>query len=299
MKGLTSNCALLAAAGLAVLSAPARAQWPAVPRAASPLSIAPRLEAGLPGPLPLFLATHWWNVDVSSAPVDGGSTGFLDYIDAEGIRPLHPDFGGTLADGVSIYGFPYIVVGASQAKKTVEFVEPSESDGVDHSSETSYPFYPIPDEAIAQPHWVEGGAPGNVDVTGDEDRHVLIVDRDARLLYELYNVYYDGSAWHGYSGAVFDLTSNARRPDGWTSADAAGLAILPGLVRYDEVYRGRGDPPRVSSDGATHQGLRLPGVPQGGTSGSARASDGRAPALEARRDRSRAPIPACRASSAP
>jgi hypothetical protein len=236
MHRLTPKRAFLFAAGLAALPAAARAQWPIVATVAISQSFAPRLEAGMPGPLPLFPATHWWNVDVSSAPVDGGSAGFLDYIDAEGIRPLHPDFGGTLADGVSIYGFPYIIVGANQAKKTVEFVEPSESDGVDHSTETSFPFYPIPDEAIGQPHWIEGGAPGNVDLTGDEDRHVLMLDRDQRRLYELYNVYYDGSTWHGYAGAVFDLTSNARRPDGWTSADAAGLAILPGLVRYDEAY---------------------------------------------------------------
>ncbi len=196
----------------------------------------PRLEAALPGPLPLFPATHWWNVDVSAAPVDPGSDGFVDYIDAEGVSPLHPDFGGTLPDGVSIYGFPYIVVGGEQPKKTVQFEEPSESDGVDHSTETSYPFYPIPDEAITQAHWIEGGAPGNVDLTDDQDRHMLIVDRDNRHLYELYNVYYDGSTWHAFSGAFFDLKTNDRRPDGWTSADAAGLAILPGLVRYDEAY---------------------------------------------------------------
>ncbi len=236
MKRLTRGRTLFPFAALLALAVPVGAQWPAVPRLAAVQDIAPRLEAAVPGPLPLFPATHWWNVDVSAAPVDGGSAAFLDYIDAQGVRPLHPDLGGTLNDGVSIYGFPYIVVGAGQSKKTVEFAEPSESDGVDHSTETSYPFYPIPDEAIAQAHWVEGGAPGEVDVRADEDRHVLVLDRDARVLYELYNVWWDGSTWQAYSGAAFDLTSNARRPDGWTSADAAGLAILPGLVRYDEAY---------------------------------------------------------------
>ncbi len=235
MNRLTPGRTISALAALA-LAAAAGAQSPGASRPAASVSIAPRLEAAVPGPLPLFPATHWWNVDVSAAPVDGGSTGFLDYIDANGVRPLHPDFGGTLDDGVSIYGFPYIVVGADQPRKTVEFVEPSESDGVDHSTETSYPFYPIPDEAITQAHWVEGGDPGQVDLRGDQDRHVLILDRDARFLYELYNVWWDGSSWLAYSGAAFDLTSNARRPDGWTSADAAGLAILPGLVRYDEAY---------------------------------------------------------------
>ena len=68
------------------------------------------------------------------------------------------------------------------------------------------------------------------------DRHLLIVDRERRYLYELYNVFYDGSQWRAGSGAFFDLNANGRRPDGWTSADAAGLAILPGLVRYDEVF---------------------------------------------------------------
>jgi hypothetical protein len=107
---------------------------------------------------------------------------------------------------------------------------------VDHATNRSIPFYPIPDEAIAQAHWIEGGDPGNVDLRSSSDRHLLIVDRDRRYLYELYNVFYDGSQWNAGSGAFFDLSSNARRPDGWTSADAAGLAILPGLVRYDEVF---------------------------------------------------------------
>ncbi|OLB98963.1 MAG: hypothetical protein AUH35_03505 [Nitrospirae bacterium 13_1_40CM_62_7] len=94
----------------------------------------------------------------------------------------------------------------------------------------------LPDEAISQAHWIEGGDPGNVDLRSSSDRHLLIVDRDRRYLYELYNVFYDGSQWHAGSGAFFDLNANGRRPDGWTSADAAGLAILPGLVRYDEVF---------------------------------------------------------------
>jgi hypothetical protein len=107
---------------------------------------------------------------------------------------------------------------------------------VNHTTGVSFPFYPIPDEAITQPHWVEGGEPGNVDRRSSSDRHLLIVDRDNRYLYELYNVFYDGAQWWAGSGAFFNLASNARRPDGWTSADAAGLAILPGLVRYDEVF---------------------------------------------------------------
>ena len=134
------------------------------------------------------------------------------------------------------YGFPYVVVDSSVAKQAVTFEYWDESDGVNPATGVSYPFYPIPSEAATQPHFVEGGEPGSVDQRSAGDRHLLIVDRDARHLYELYNVFFDGARWHAGSGAFFDLNVNGRRPDGWTSADAAGLAILPGLVRYDEVF---------------------------------------------------------------
>jgi hypothetical protein len=188
----------------------------------------------LPGPLPLFPADNWWNLDVSSAPIDSRSSAFISFIGTT--RTLHPDFGGDVTTGsVDIYGFPYAVVDTAVAKRTVQFDYAAESDGVDHSTGLSYPFYPIPDEAITQAHWIEGGQPGNVDLRSSSDRHLLIVDGVNRNLYELYNVFYDGATWHAGSGAFFDLKINGRRPDGWTSADAAGLAILPGLVRYDEV----------------------------------------------------------------
>ena len=111
-----------------------------------------------------------------------------------------------------------------------------ESDGVNHATRTSFPFYPIPDEAITQAHWIEGGEPGNVDLRSSRTGTCSSSTSDQRYLFELYNVFYDGTQWHAGSGAFFDLKSNNRRPDGWTSADAAGLAILPGLVRYDEVF---------------------------------------------------------------
>jgi hypothetical protein len=123
-----------------------------------------------------------------------------------------------------------------QPKKAVQFYYGDESDGVDHATGRSYPFYPIPDEAITQPYWIEGGPPGNTAPGGD--RHMLIVDRDNRVLYELFDLQSTGTQWTAGSGAVFDLKTNSRRPEGWTSADAAGLAILPGLVRYDEVVGG-------------------------------------------------------------
>jgi hypothetical protein len=184
---------------------------------------------------PLFPAENWWNQDVSSAPVDLRSGQFIAFINNGGSRRLHPDFGGYASPGsVDIYGFPYVVVGADQPKRAVSFYYGDESDGVDQATGRSYPFYPIPDEAITQPYWIEGGAAGNQNPGGD--RHMLIVDQDSRHLYELFDLRWTGSQWTAGSGAFFDLNTNGRRPEGWTSADAAGLAILPGLVRYDEVF---------------------------------------------------------------
>ncbi len=195
----------------------------------------------LPQPLPLFPADNWWNRDISSWPVDGNSANFISFINNGGTRRLHPDFGGddtSTANG--IYGMPYAVVsGVTGADlQSVEFQYGDESDGVNLSTGASFPFYPIPPEAITQARWIEGGDPGNVDRRSSQDRHLLIVDGERNYLYELYNVFYSSSLgkWLAGSGAFFDMNSNDRRPDGWTSADAAGLAILPGLVRYDEVY---------------------------------------------------------------
>jgi hypothetical protein len=181
------------------------------------------------GPLPqLFPADNWWNQDISQAPVAAESAALVAFINNGGTRRLHPDFGGYSGSGTGIYGIPYVVVSGSQPKRQVQFYYDDESDGV------GFPFYPIPDEAITQPYWIEGGAPGNQAPGGD--RHMLIVDKDNQRLYELFDLNWDGSKWTAGSGAFFDLQTNGRRPDGWTSADAAGLAILPGLVRYDEVY---------------------------------------------------------------
>ena len=172
---------------------------------------------------------------LSAAPVDTRSAQFIAFINNGGARRLHPDFGGYESPGsVGIYGFPYVVVGATQPKRAVSFYYGDESDGVNHATGQSFPFYPIPDEAITQPHWIEGGYPGSSSAGGD--RHMLIVDRDNRHLYELFDLRWNGSSWTAGSGAFFDLNTNGRRPETWTSADAAGLAILPGLVRPDEVF---------------------------------------------------------------
>ncbi len=199
----------------------------------------PAAGGALPGPLPLFPTTNWWNLDISAAPVDPASASYIAFVNNGGTRRLHPDFGGEAAPGsVDIYGMPYAVVDGTQAKQPVTFQYWDESDGVDYSTGQGIPFYPIPAQAITQSHWVEGGAPANVDQRSSADRHLLMIDCTNQHLYELYNVYYNPTqgAWYAGSGAFFDMNANNRRPDGWTSADAAGLAIFPGLVRYDEAW---------------------------------------------------------------
>jgi len=218
-------CAWLPAAMIVAASVlPLAGQWaPALAERNGPL----------PAPLPLFPADNWWNQDISHVPVDARSSQIIQFIGPT--RGMHPDFGGLESPGSqNIYGMPYVVVDGTQAKRAVVFEYWEQSDGVKHQTGESFPFYPIPDEAITQPYWIEGGPPGNAGVGGD--RHMLIVDRDNRHLYELFALRWTGSRWEAGSGAFFDLDTNGRRPEGWTSADAAGLAILPGLVRYDEVF---------------------------------------------------------------
>jgi hypothetical protein len=224
--------ALIVLAAVLALFAPvaASAQCPAT----VPVEGAPP-----PGPLPVFPADNWWNLDLSAAPVDPSSASYIAFINNGGTRRLHPDFGGEASPGsVDIYGMPYAIVDGTQPKQAVTFQYWDESDGVDYATGQGVPFYPLPAQAITQPHWVEGGAPANVDQRSQADRHLLVIDCTNKYLYELYNVYYDTTQarWYAGSGAFFDMNANNRRPDGWTSADAAGLAIFPGLVRYDEAW---------------------------------------------------------------
>lgn len=201
--------------------------------AASPLVAADPVQGGpIPVPLPLFPQNNWWNTDISNAPIDPASLNFITFIGAT--KGLRPDFGGD-ADFGDVYGFPFIVVDADQVKKAVTFDYFEQSDGINHPTNVPFPFYPIPDQVITQRAWMEGGQPGNVNQRATGDRHILIVDKTNNHLYELYNMWWNGTGWEGGSGAFFNMNTNNRRPDGWTSADAAGLAILPGLVRYDEV----------------------------------------------------------------
>jgi hypothetical protein len=208
----------------------------AVLLAASPLSAQPTQGGALPTPLPLFPADNWWNLDITTWPVDASSTTYINHIG--GTTGLHPDFGG-LEDpsdpaNPNIYGIPYVVVDGTQTKVAVHFDSWDESDGVNLSTHEGIPFYPIPDQAKLGTHWIEGGASGQTPPDGD--RHMLIVDRTNNTLYELYHLWWDGTRWTAGSGAFFDMKTNNRRPDTWTSADAAGLAILPGLVRHDEAF---------------------------------------------------------------
>ena len=172
-------------------------------------------EYGANAPIPFLLLPpdNPWNARVDGLPLDPNSDGYIAHM-APGAG-LHPDFG-TVWEGAPI-GIPYVVVPGDQPKVTIDFYYPDESDPGP---------YPIPPDAPVE------GAGGPFD---DGDRHVLVLDADNQLLYEVYDAHRDGDHWHAGSGAVFDLTSNALRPDGWTSADAAGLPILPGLVRYDEA----------------------------------------------------------------
>lgn len=189
----------------------------------------------LPEPLPLFPADNWWNADVSAAPRDPNEAAILAFIGAG--KGLHPDFGGDASEsGPDIYGMPYLVVPGSQPLEPVAFDYADESDDGAPGRPAGYP---IPAEVKTQAKWLEGGLPGNSGAGGD--KHLLIVDRDNRLLFETWDTRCEpqGSpscTWRAGSGAVFPLDANLRRPDGWTSADAAGLAVLPGLVRYDEAF---------------------------------------------------------------
>jgi hypothetical protein len=155
----------------------------------------------------IFPADNPWRRDVSGEPVDRNSDALIRSIGPD--LGLHPDFG-TVFQGHP-NGIPYVVIPGDQPRVPVRFDYPDESDPGP---------YPIPPDAP-----VEGG----------DDKHVLVVDPDNKKLYELVGARREGAGWRAGGGAVFDLGSNALRPAGWTSADAAGLPIFPGLVRHDEV----------------------------------------------------------------
>jgi len=159
----------------------------------------------------VFPPDNPWNTDISKYPVHPNSASFIKSIGPD--KPLHEDFG-TVYEGAPS-GIPYVIVHKNQAKVPVTF---------DYGDESDPGPYPIPDNAP-----IEGGP------DREGDRHVLAVDVDNGILYELFHSFKTDTGWRAGSGAIFDLKSNKLRPLGWTSADAAGLPIFPGLVRYDEV----------------------------------------------------------------
>jgi hypothetical protein len=168
---------------------------------------------------PVFPKTNPWNQRVDRLPVAANSDAIINSIGPD--ETLHADFGSGLWNGAPI-GIPITIVRRGQPRKRVAF---------EYADESDRGPYPIPANVK-----IEGGP------RSDGDRHAIIVDRDACRLYELYSLYpTEAGRWRAGSGAIWNLRSNRLRPAGWTSADAAGLPILPGLARYDEVLRGRID----------------------------------------------------------
>jgi len=156
---------------------------------------------------PVFPSDNVWNTDVSSLPVHAKSEEWLATMQADATN-LHPDF------GAPPYGLPFAIVGDGHPDVFIDFLYDDESDP------GPYPFGP------------------DIPIENGSDAHALMIDRDSCVLYELFAADWNDGNPRAGSGAIFDLGSNALRPDGWTSADAAGLAIFPGLVRYDEVLAG-------------------------------------------------------------
>lgn len=180
--------------------------------AVASLTALPAATAPVPGSsCRVFPGNSIWNADVSKLPVNAHSAMWLGAMHA-GSTLLHPDF------GRAPYGFPFVAVGNAHPLHHVRFLYADESDA------GPYPFGP------GTP--IEGGR------SSDGDRHALMLNRESCKLYELYDAHWNDGHPKAGSGAIFDLGSNRLRPNGWTSADAAGLPILPGLVRYDEVRAG-------------------------------------------------------------
>jgi hypothetical protein len=181
--------------------------------------------ASLNGAVP-FPADNAWNTDISASPVDPNSANLIASIGTGG--GLFPDFGSGTWNGAPI-GIPYVVVAGTQTKVAINFTA--------YGSESDPGPYPVPPTAP-----VEGEPAGSTTCNGGGDCHVLVIDRDNDRLYEIGNASKQAdNSWNASGGAVFHLDSNDVRPKalpGWTSADAAGLPIFPGLVRYDEASTG-------------------------------------------------------------
>lgn len=193
------------------------------------------LPPALIGPvngIQIFPRSNWWHIDVSRAPVDPNSAAYVNFVSGRSVsnptatRRVHPDF------GPSPYGFPYVVVSGDQPLVRPTWV--AYGDESDDGAPGRPLGYPIPPEAKTTAGYIEGAVPGG---GLDGDRHLLVIDRDNRFLFETGGTHWNAglNRWEADCGAIFNLNTNDRRPEGWTSSDAAGLAIFPGLVRYEEV----------------------------------------------------------------
>jgi hypothetical protein len=189
------------------------------------------------GGCPVFPKDNAWNQRVDGLPVASNSDAIVRSIGVD--ATMHADFGSGIWDGGPI-GIPFVTVGGGQPRVHV---------GFDYASESDKGPYPIPRGVP-----IEGGR------NADGDRHVIVVDRSRCRLYELFAAYprAGGARWSAGSGAIWNLRSNRLRPRGWTSADAAGLPILPGLARYDEVKRGHIDHALRFTAERTRQGFVFP-----------------------------------------
>ena len=192
-------------------------QPPPPPQASSCSSLSPGQGASLGGFVP-FPADSLWNAAISSAPVDPNSAAVINFIGAG--TSMHADFGAGQYLGSTI-GIPYLVVGGQQPPVAINFTA--------YQSESDPGPMPVPVTAPIE------GYPN----PGTGDRHVLVLDNSNCFLYELYSAYLSGNSWNAGSGAAWDILSSEQRPYTWTSADAAGLPIFPGLARYDEVAAGK------------------------------------------------------------
>jgi hypothetical protein len=202
--------------GLVLAGGVVSAAVPPIDRAATVAQPARRVRPTTPsiGGCEVFPADNAWNQPVAALPVRADSAAIVARIQSSGGTRLHPDFGEN-----PLYGIPYVVVPAGQPAVPVRYDA--------YGDESDPGPFPIPADAP-----IEGGP------ASGGDRHVLVVQQGSCELFELYRAFPAGAGWVADSGARFDLRSNALRPLGWTSADAAGLPILPGLVRFDEVASG-------------------------------------------------------------
>jgi hypothetical protein len=207
-----TGAVLTAMTGSTAMSAPVAAPRTAADHA-GPTAVGDVRGATEVGGCPVYPENNYWNTPVTDLPVDSHSDAWLSHMSPD--ADLHPDFGRSYGEQPVPYGIPITYVDNSHATVQVTFRYGHESDPGP---------YPLGDDTRIEGGW-----------RGHGDRHALVINTDTCELYETWKTKLVGDRWHAGSGAVWDLRSNHLRPDGWTSADAAGLPVLAGLLRYDEV----------------------------------------------------------------